>query len=106
MADALGILLLGCIYGATTCSATCLPTLAPCLPLSNLLVAAGKGGSVRNGIAFGLLYGAALAITPLLIGGIIAQTGRILHTEAQPFIPCLRVLSACLLAILGIRNLM
>lgn len=34
MSDALGILVLGCIYGATTCSVACLPMMAPYLLLA------------------------------------------------------------------------
>jgi cytochrome c-type biogenesis protein len=86
------------ILGAST-------SLVPCLPVSNMLVAAAKSGSMLTGSMFGFFYGTAIAVAPLLVGGAIAVIGRTLHEEARPFLPYLRGLSMVMLIVIGIRTL-
>lgn len=81
-------------------------SLVPCFPVLNMLTAAAKSGSVVQGSASGLFYGAGIALSPLLIlGGVFAVIAKTVHAEARSFTPYLRGLAMIAMVIMGIKFL-
>lgn len=81
-------------------------SLTPCPPLAAILVLAAGGGSWLAGAAYGLLYGGALMVSPLLIaGGGLALIGRQIRRECGGFKPWLQGASMLIMVVMGLRVL-
>ena len=82
-------------------------SLVPCPPLAAILVLAADGGSLGNGLLFGLAYGTGLALSPMLLlgGGLAFLAGRI-GQEAASIKPFMHYSSMALLVMLGIKNML
>lgn len=73
MHDAVGLFLLGLVYGATVCSLTCLPYLGP------YLLSTGKG--FTDGMKSSLLFLSGKLICYMFIGGLSAYLGSVLMLD-------------------------
>lgn len=79
-------------------------SLVPCLPAASMLVIAAKSGSLLQGSAMGLAYGAGIAISPLLIaGGIFGMIAKTIRVEALSFLPLVRGIAALVMVVMGVR---
>jgi sulfite exporter TauE/SafE len=79
-------------------------SLIPCPALATVFMLAAKKGVIVSGIAYGLVYGMGIIISPLLIaGGVISLISRRLKIEVSGFVPYLQGLSAMIIIIMGIR---
>lgn len=79
-------------------------SLVPCPPLVTVFMLAAKKGVIVSGIAYGLVYGMGIIVSPLLIaGGVISLISRRLKIEVRGFIPYLQGMSAMIIIIMGIR---
>ncbi len=70
MSDLLGLFLIGMLYGATTCSITCLPVLGPYL--------LNTGTGFRNGITSSLIFLNGKLAAYAAMGGVAAWFGSVL----------------------------
>jgi len=73
MYDVAGLFLLGLVYGATTCSLTCLPYLGP------YLLSTGRG--FRDGVKSSLLFLSGKLVCYMFVGGLSAYLGNVLMPE-------------------------
>ncbi|MET0066971.1 MAG: sulfite exporter TauE/SafE family protein [Candidatus Thiodiazotropha sp.] len=81
--------------------------LAPCGPLSAVLVSAATLGDIGHGMLLGLGFGvAAISIPSLLYGTLFAHLGSGLRQRLQNWRPGIEKLSALLLMFVGAGNLL
>ncbi len=81
--------------------------LAPCGPLSAVLMSAATVGDTGHGLLLGLGFGlGAIAIPSLLYGTLFAHLGSGLRERLQNWRPGIERLSAILLMIVGVGNLL
>ncbi|MFN3395629.1 MAG: cytochrome c biogenesis CcdA family protein [Thermodesulfovibrionales bacterium] len=73
MHDAVGLFLLGLLYGATVCSLTCLPYIGP------YLLSTGSG--FADGVKSSLLFLSGKLICYVFIGGLSAYLGNVLMLD-------------------------
>jgi cytochrome c-type biogenesis protein len=73
MYDVAGLFLLGLVYGATTCSLTCLPYLGP------YLLSTGRG--FKDGVKSSLLFLSGKLVCYMFVGGLSAYLGNVLMPE-------------------------
>jgi len=79
-------------------------SLVPCLPAASMLLVAAKSGSLLQGSATGFVYGAGIAISPLLIaGGLFGMIAKTVQVEALRFIPLVRGIAALVMVVMGVR---
>lgn len=79
-------------------------SLVPCLPAASMLVIAAKSGTLLHGSAAGLVYGAGIATSPLLIaGGLFGMIAKTVQVEALRFIPLVRGIAALVMIVMGVR---
>lgn len=75
MPELAGLFLFGLLYGATTCSITCLPYLSP------YLLATGKG--FRDGVGSSAAYLSGKGLTYSVLGGLAAAAGNTLFAGSE-----------------------
>lgn len=82
-------------------------SLQPCPQLGAVMLIAARQQTIAAGTACGLLYGAGILVSPLLIAaGGISAIGSAIQRQVQKFAPCLRSLAALILIIMGARLLL
>lgn len=80
--------------------------LTPCAPLGVVLFAAAASASPIQGMAFGLIFGLGAIVVPSIVYGIGgAYFGRRLREELKNWRPALERVSAGLLIVVGISNI-
>ncbi len=79
-------------------------SLIPCPPLATVFMLAARKGVIVSGIAYGLIYGMGIVLSPLILtGGVISLVSQRLKIEVRSFIPYMQGLSALIIIIMGIR---
>lgn len=80
--------------------------LTPCPPLAAILVLAVQSGHVINGVLCGVLFGAGLMLSPMILaGGLLALVGQRIRREVIEIGPYLRCFAALIIIGHGIRIL-
>ncbi len=79
-------------------------SLVPCPPLAAIFLLAAGQGTVLGGMAYGLLYGAGLLLSPMLIaGGGVALISQNISREAQGFAPYMQGLSMLIMVVMAVE---
>lgn len=82
-------------------------SLTPCAPLASLLAVCAAAGSVRLGMANGMVFGLGAALTPLLILlPLISLLGKSLRDNREWITRWIRWGAAAVLILLGLRRLL
>jgi cytochrome c-type biogenesis protein len=82
-------------------------SLVPCPPLAAIFVLAANKGSLFSGIAYGLLYGTGLMLSPMLIaGGGLAMISDKIKKEAQGFAPYMQGLAMLVMMLMAVNMMM
>lgn len=80
--------------------------LTPCPPLAAILVLAVQSGHVINGVLCGVLFGAGLMLSPMILaGGLLALISHRIKQEVSEIAPYLRCFAALIIIGYGIRIL-
>lgn len=82
-------------------------SLTPCAPLASLLAVCAAAGSVRLGMANGMVFGLGAALTPMLILlPLISLLGKSLRDNREWITRWIRWGAAAVLILLGVRRLL
>jgi thiol:disulfide interchange protein DsbD len=82
-------------------------SLTPCAPLASLLAVCASAGSIKLGMANGMVFGLGAALTPLLILlPLISLLGKNLRDNREWITRWMRWGAAAVLILLGLRRLM
>ncbi|MBI4938872.1 MAG: sulfite exporter TauE/SafE family protein [Nitrosomonadales bacterium] len=82
-------------------------SLTPCAPLASLLAVCAAAGSVKLGMANGMMFGLGAALTPLLILlPLISLLGKSLRDNREWLTRWIRWGAAAVLMLLGLRRLL
>lgn len=82
-------------------------SLTPCAPLASLLAVCAAAGSVRMGMANGVMFGLGAALTPLLVLlPLISLLGKSLRDNREWITRWMRWGAAVVLILLGLRRLL
>lgn len=82
-------------------------SLTPCAPLASLLAVCAAAGSVRLGMANGMVFGLGAALTPLLVLlPLISLFGKSLRDNREWMVRWIRWGAAAVLIMLGLRRLL
>jgi cytochrome c biogenesis protein CcdA len=80
--------------------------LTPCGPLGVVLFSAAASGGMGSGLLLGSGFGLGAIVVPSLVYGLgVAYFGRRLREQLGPWLPRIEWLSACLLILVGSRQL-
>jgi cytochrome c biogenesis protein CcdA len=80
--------------------------LTPCGPLGVVLFSAAASGHVISGLLLGLSFGLGAIVVPSLVYGLgVAYFGRHLREQLGPWLPRVEWMSAGLLILVGVRQL-
>lgn len=81
-------------------------SMLPCPAVVAMFTFAVKSGSIAYGALYGGVYGAGVALSPLLIiGGGVSMIAEKLKIEVRGFMPYLRGISGILIALMGVKIL-
>ncbi len=82
-------------------------SLVPCPPLAAIFVLAANNGTLVGGIAYGLLYGIGLMLSPMLIaGGGLAMISDKIKKEAKGFVPYMQGLAMLVMIVMAVNMMM
>ncbi|MDH4283983.1 MAG: sulfite exporter TauE/SafE family protein [Gallionellaceae bacterium] len=82
-------------------------SLTPCAPLASLLAVCASAGSIRLGMANGMMFGLGAALTPLLILlPLISLFGKSLRDNREWITRWVRWGAAAVLVLLGVKRLL
>lgn len=82
-------------------------SLTPCAPLASLLAVCASAGSIRLGMANGMMFGLGAALTPLLILlPLISLFGKSLRDNREWITRWIRWGAAAVLVLLGLKRLL
>lgn len=81
-------------------------SLTPCAPLASLLAVSATAGSIKLGMANGMVFGLGAALTPLLVLlPLISLLGKNLRDNREWMVRWIRWGAAAVLILLGLRRL-
>ena len=79
-------------------------SLVPCPPLAAIFVLAANKGTLLSGIAYGLLYGTGLMLSPMLLaGGGLAMISDKIKKEAEGFAPYMQGLAMLVMLVMAVN---
>jgi len=79
-------------------------SLVPCPSLTAVFALAAQSGKVFFGVAYGMIFGLGLILSPLIvIGGGLSMISEKIREETSRFVPVVQTLSILVMVLMGVR---